>query len=381
MTVKRLILLVHASAAFTVLQAQINPLEQEAHRPLQLHATPDSSKPFGYTPSQIRHAYGFDQVSNQGDGQVIGIVDAFDVPTVEADLGVFDSAFGLPACTIANGCLTVVYATGTQPSQNANWSVETSLDVQWAHAIAPNARIVLVEANNGTLGPLLAAVPVAVNNGANIVTMSWGSSGEFSLETTLDQFLFNNLAVTYLAASGDSGHNLFGYPAVSPLVVAVGGTTLKLDANGNILSEAAWFGSGGGVSRFYPEPVYQSGFQTTGFRGVPDVSYDASPITGVPVFDSQNGNWLEVGGTSAASPQWAALTAIANSLRVVNGKSTIGSNFHAAVYSSPSDLFDITKGSNGFCGSLCMASAGYDFVTGLGTPMAPNLIAALVSAP
>lgn len=381
MTLKRLTLLVHAATAFTVLQAQTNVLEQEAHHPLQLNVTPDSSKPFGYTPSQILHAYGFDQIANQGDGQVIGIVDAFDDPNVESDLGVFDTTFGLPACTIANGCLAVVYASGARPSQNANWSLETSLDVQWVHAIAPNAKIVLVEAKNGTLGPLLGAVPVAVENGANVVTMSWGSSTEFSFEITLDQFLFNNMAVTYFAASGDSGHNLFGYPAASPLVVAVGGTTLKLGTDGNILSETAWFGSGGGVSRFYPQPAYQSGFQTTAFRGIPDVSYNANPSTGVPVFDSQNGNWLEVGGTSAASPQWAALTAIANSLRVAAGKSTIGSNFHPTLYSNPLDLFDITKGLNGFCGSLCMASAGYDFVTGLGTPMAPNLIAALVSAP
>jgi len=381
MRLMRLTLLFQAGTLLTLLQAQPSPLDQEAHRPIHLNVTPDSSKPFGYTPTQILHAYGFDQVANQGDGQVIGIVDAFDVPALEADLAVFDSTFGLPACTVANGCLTVVFSTGVRPAQNNGWSVETSLDVQWAHAIAPNAKIVLVEAKNGTLGSLLAAVPVAVKNGARIVSMSWGSASEFGFETALDQFLFNNPAVTYLAASGDSGHNLFGYPAASPVVVAVGGTTLKLDASGNVLTETSWFGSGGGVSQFYPQPAYQSGFQTSGFRGIPDVAYNANPATGVPVFDSQSGNWVEVGGTSAGSPQWAALTAIANSLRASSGKGTIGSNFHAAVYSNALDFFDILKGLNGFCGALCTARAGYDFVTGLGSPIAPNLISALVSAP
>jgi subtilase family serine protease len=382
MNLKRVIALVYAAGIFALAHAQVNPLDQPAHRPFQQQVTPDSSVPFGYTPEQVRLAYGFDQIASQGDGQVIGIVDAFDDPTVESDLGVFTNTFNLPPCTVANGCLTVVFASGTRPITNVGWSMETSLDVQWAHAIAPNAKILLVEAKNGTLGALLGAVPVAVKNGANIVSMSWGSASEFSLEVALDQFLFNNPSVTYLAASGDSGHNMFGYPAASPLVVAVGGTTLKLDATGNILSETAWFGSGGGISRFYPEPAYQNGFQNSGFRGIPDIAYNANPSTGVPVFDSQGGHWLQVGGTSASAPQWAALTAIANSMRVAKGKSSIGSSFHTAVYSNSTDLFDITKGLNGFCGALCMAGAGYDFVTGLGSPhTARSIVSALVSAP
>ncbi len=197
MNLKTLTVLVHAAGMLTLAQAQNNPLDQQAHRPLQQQVTPDSSQPFGYTLVQLRHAYGFDQIANLGDGQVIGIVDAFDDPSVESDLAVFTSTFGLPACSIANGCLTIVFASGVRPPENANWSMEISLDTQWAHAIAPNAKILLVEAKDGTLGALLGAVPVAVKNGANIVSMSWGSSSEFSLETVLDQFLFNNSAVTY----------------------------------------------------------------------------------------------------------------------------------------------------------------------------------------
>jgi subtilase family serine protease len=368
-------------ATLTLVHAQISPLDQEAHRPLQKVITPDSSKPSGYTPDQVRHAYGFDQIANQGEGQIIGIVDGYDVPAVESDLAVFTSAFGLPPCTKANGCLTVIYAKGVQPAQNKGWSDETSLDVQWAHAIAPNAKILLVEAPKGTESALLEAVPVAVKNGANIVTMSWGTASEFSLETNLDALYFNNPGVTYLAASGDSGHNLFGYPAASSRVVAAGGTTLNLDATGNILSETAWFGSGGGVSKYYSEPSYQSGVQSTGFRGVPDVAYDANPRTGVPVYDSEDGDWFQVGGTSASSPQWAALTAIANSLRASQSKGTIGSNFLNVIYANQLDFFDITKGTNGFCGALCTTQVGYDFVTGLGSPMAPLVVAALSSAP
>src|ERR1051325_7803578 len=156
---KTLAAFVQAGVLLTLAQAQTNPLDQQAHRPFQQQVTPDSSQPFGYTPGELRHAYGFDQIPNQGEGQVIGIIDAFDDPSVESDLAVFDSTFNLPACTTANGCLTVIFANGVRPITNASWSTETSLDVQWAHAIAPNAKILLVEAKNGTMGALLGAVP------------------------------------------------------------------------------------------------------------------------------------------------------------------------------------------------------------------------------
>ena len=138
------------AAALGCAHAQESWLDQEAHRPYIRQPVPDGQRPTGYTPKQMRHAYGVDLLSNQGDGQIIGIVDAFDYPSVESDLAVFTSAFQLPLCTKANGCLTVVYATGTKPPPNAGWSGETSLDVQWAHAIAPKAQILLVEAANGT---------------------------------------------------------------------------------------------------------------------------------------------------------------------------------------------------------------------------------------
>ena len=370
-----------AAGCCAALYAQSSWLDQQAHRPYQRQPGTDSKTPTGYTPQQMQHAYGVDQIANQGAGQIIGIVDGYDYASVESDLGVFTAQFGLPACTKANGCLTVVYATGTKPPPNAGWSGETSLDVQWAHAIAPQAKILLVEAPNGNVKSLLEAVPVAVQNGATVVNMSWGTNNEPPNEQKMDPLYFNNKAVTYINASGDSGINLFGYPGASPLVVGAGGTVLKLDANGNISSETGWSGSGGGESVYFAEPAYQLGAQSSGKRGVPDVAYNAAPGTGVPVYDSEAGNWAQVGGTSAAAPQWCAIVAIANSIRAGMGKGTIGTEFMKVVYANPTAFHDILKGSNGSCGTECEAGPGYDFVTGLGSPMAPQVVDALTAAP
>jgi subtilase family serine protease len=139
----------------------------------------------GHTPAQIKRAYGFDKVANEGKGQVIAIVDAFDDPKIEGDLGVFNHAFNLPACTTANGCFKKVFATGTNPGTNnpdaSFWALEMALDVEWAHAIAPKATILLVEAASDTLDSLLAGVDVAVasNPRPSVVSMSWGGA-EFS---------------------------------------------------------------------------------------------------------------------------------------------------------------------------------------------------------
>jgi subtilase family serine protease len=341
-----------------------------------------------YTPAQVRHAYGFDQVTNQGAGQTIGIVDAYDDANVENDLNIFSRQFGLPACTSSNGCFRRIYANGKRPAANANWSVEIALDVEWAHAIAPQASIVLVEASSNSLSNLTAAVDVAVRNGASVVSMSW-MSGEFSGETGMDNHFVSN-GVTFVAASGDSGTG-GAYPAASPNVIGVGGTTLMLDANGNYLGETAWNGSGGGLSGYEHEPLFQAKFgipdDPRGVRAVPDVSYDASPATGFAIYDSMaiNGTsgWLQVGGTSAGAPQWAALIAIANSIRTAARKAHLsGPNtilYFVAKSNSTTTFRPVTQGTNGNCGLLCDALPGYDYVTGLGTPQAAALINALAS--
>jgi subtilase family serine protease len=343
-----------------------------------------------FTPTQIRHAYGFDKVANQGAGQTIGIVDAYDDANAETDLAVFSKKFGLPACSTANGCFLKVYQTSRKPAANANWAVEVSLDVQWAHAIAPQAKIVLVEASTNNLSDLLASVDVAVRHGASAVSMSW-TSGEISGERNLDNH-FVSSGVTFVAASGDTGFGV-AYPAASPDVVAVGGTSLQLDSKGNYSSETAWSGSGGGQSIYEFEPLMQAQFpipdDSRGMRGTPDVAYNSNPGTGYAIYDSVGisgaTGWFQVGGTSAAAPQWAALVVIANSMRAVQRKTNLTSA-NGALYTSAkgrqvNNFNAVVSGTNGSCGQMCDAGAGFDYVTGLGTPQAAGLIQALVAKP
>jgi subtilase family serine protease len=360
---------------------------REMHPTIIVRDGPFLSAPSGFTPAQLQTAYGFDKISNQGKGQIIGIVDAFDDPNIETDLGTFSTQFKLPACTTANGCFKKVYATGTAPKSNFNWDTEISLDVEWSHAMAPQATIMLVEAAGQSDKDLYDAVDVAVKMGANVVSMSWG--GKETKTEVNDDVHFNVTGVTFLVASGDTGHGAF-YPAASPFVVGVGGTALTATSTGVWESETAWSctsksscsengggGSGGGASVYEPEPSYQAGAQNSGKRGIPDVAYDADPTTGVSL--CIYGLWLPVGGTSMAAPQWASLMAIANSMRVAAGKSTLNQPQNT-IYQSASDLHDITTGSNGTCGAKCKAKAGYDFITGLGSPKANVLIPALVAA-
>ncbi len=373
-----------------------------AHHPLYLKVFGQDQKgrpiitnttPKGYTPDHVRTAYGFSSLTATGSGQVIGIVDAYDAPKIASDLQTFITTFGLQsmyglpgtsACSVSTGphpCFQKVYAQ-SKPRTNSGWALETSLDVEWAHAIAPGADILLVEARTASLSNLLGAVNVAVNGGAHAVSMSWGA-GDFSSEALYDSY-FNKSGVTFTAASGDNGSGTI-WPSTSPYVVGVGGTTLNIGSGGNYVSETAWSGSGGGISPYESEPGYQSSYpipSTGGKRGAPDVAYDADPSTGFPVYDStpyqgQNG-WFQVGGTSAGAPQWAALIALADEGRspaLSSNNLTSSPVYNAAgsaVYST--NYHDITSGTNGGCGSVCTAGSGWDFVTGLGSPQADNLV-------
>jgi subtilase family serine protease len=361
-----------------------------AQPPLRVRPNGAAGPSYGKFPAVVRHAYGFDKVTNQGAGQTIAVVDAYDDAHAEADLAVFSKQFGLAACTTANGCFSKVYATGQKPAANAGWAMEIALDVEWAHAIAPQARIVLVEAASNNLGDLYHGVDVAVRNGASVVSMSWGCP-EYSGERG-DDAHFASTGVTFTASSGDNGSGV-PFPAASPDVVAIGGTTLAADANGNYWGETAWSGSGGGQSAIEVEPVYQAGFSlpndAKGRRGVPDVAFDADPSTGFAIYDSAAFQgwvgWFEVGGTSAGTPQWAGLFAIANSSRVAARKrllsATPGILYGLAKANYGAYFHDETSGSNGKCGALCTAGTKYDYVTGLGSPRADALVAALVAQP
>jgi subtilase family serine protease len=268
-----------------------------------------------------------------------------------------------------------------------SWALEVAIDVEWAHAIAPQAKIILVEADNGTLDGLLAAVDAARKNGADVVSMSWGAP-EMATDAGDEDGHFVGDNITFFAAAGDNGHSTF-YPAASKYVMGVGATTLKLDKNGNYMSEKGFVGGGGGISQFTPEPPYQIAYGIPNnpslMRGIPDVAYDGDPQTGVAVYNSTpylgSVGWLQIGGTSIGPPQWSGLVAIANSLRAPEKPNLTGSDgvlYDAALDKNKDATFnDVSKGFNGSCGKVCHAKPGYDYVTGLGTPEADLLILAL----
>lgn len=354
----------------------------------------------GYTPSQIRHAYGYDLISynsgtvvGDGSGQTIAIVTAFDNPRfvntgdsgfATSDLRQFDQAFGIadpPSFQKVNLALTHTTPATPTADQLKHWTAETALDVEWAHALAPAANILLVEANSDTDADLLSEAVAYASDRASVVTMSFGVQ-EFDGETAYDS-LFGGVGVTYVAASGDLGLPP-EYPAASPNVLAVGGTSLTLaDATGTYGSETAWSSSNGGWSSYETQPAYQSALVPPGSpnRGGPDVAFDADPGTGVAVYDSLNngdssGPWSQAGGTSLGAPAWAALMAIVNQGHQVSDPNagTI-SGVNPLIYQLPStDFHDITTGRN----QNFTAGPGFDLVTGRGTPNA-NLIASDLS--
>jgi hypothetical protein len=345
--------------------------------------------PIGYTPAQIRHAYGFDRiqflsgtVAGDGSGQTIAIITAFDDPNIVADVQAFDAQFGLPAPPF----LTRVAQDGSAnlPPASADWAPETALDVEWAHAIAPGAGILLIEASAADDTALFAAVDYAASRpDVSVISMSFGGT-ETEGEAAFDShfLLPNHPGLTFVAASGDGG--TVTYPAASPDVLAVGGTSLALDAQGNRAGETAWANSGGGLSAYEHAPAYQLNLTVRlDHRGTPDVAYSADPAAGFAVYDSfgdPQAPWSQVGGTSAGAPQWAALIAIANQGRALAGKGTLDGPTQTLplIYALPASAFyDITAGGN----QNFQAGPGYDLVTGRGSPVADQVVAGLLVAP
>jgi subtilase family serine protease len=340
----------------------------------------------GYTPAQIRAAYGFSNVSfgstpADGRGQTIAIIDAYNDPNIASDLAAFDSALGIaapPSFKIVNenGGTTLP---GTDPQQG--WEGETALDVEWAHAIAPGANILLVEANSASDNDLFAAVNYARNaSGVSVISMSWGSddsAGNASYDQSLaSRYLVTpsgHQGITFVASSGDTG--VPSFPSTSPNVLAVGGTDLYLNSNGSINHETAWtpttsggitWSGGGGVSQEFAG------------RKVPDVAYNAG--VGMAVYDTfgPDHGWVGIGGTSAGAPQWAALIAIVDEGRALSGLGTLNSatqTITALYAAAAADFHDITSGHTQFQS----AGPGYDLATGLGSPVANLLIPYLAS--
>jgi kumamolisin len=319
---------------------------------------PEAGKgPSGLSPQQIRSAYNLPGTGGLG---TIAIVDAFDYPSAVADFNTFSQQFGLPVESGSKSVFEVRYATGTRPRGNCGWAQESALDIEWAHAMAPGAKIVLVEAASNSFADLFQAVNYAETLGASQISMSWGGS-EFSGEALSDSNFTSD--ITYIAASGDTGGRTI-YPGVSPKVVAAGGTTLKL-SNG-VWIETGWSGSGGGPSAFEAKPSFQNAVAgLTDKRGVPDFSFDADPNTGVSVYDSTRCQglvgWLVFGGTSVSSPSLAGIVNLAGHHLGSNELATLYSGYDAGSYYA--NFRDITSGNAG------SYSAGFhwDFVTGIGS--------------
>jgi subtilase family serine protease len=354
---------------------RVEPLENRCLLSVSLpgYAVPDHVAPFGVTPmatagstgltpAQVRTAYGFDKISfnsgtvaADGTGTTIAIVDAYNDPNIANDLHQFDAAFGLPDPTFTK--VSQTGSTTALPANNAGWATEIALDVEWAHAIAPKANILLVEANSSSMSDLMSAVNYARNaSGVVAVSLSWGG-GEFSGESSYDSYFTTpsgHSGVTFIASSGDSGAPV-SYPAASPNVLSVGGTTLYRNAQGGYSSEAGWSGSGGGISRYEAQPTYQKGTvtQSSTYRTNPDVAYDSNPSSGFSVYDSYNNGtakpWGQWGGTSDAAPQWAALIAIADEGRALAGKTALNGPTQTLpmLYAlSAADFHDVSSGTS-----------------------------------
>lgn len=299
----------------------------------------------------------------RGGNGTIAIIAAYDDKTIEQDLFIFSRAFTLPECSIKNACFEK-HAMAEHIKSDAGWKGETSLDVEWAHAIAPDAKILLVEASTPSGANLLKTIDYAAGRKDVVaVSMSWGGP-EFSEEVSLDKHFINTHGVTFFASSGDNGWGA-SWPAASPYVVGVGGTGLIFSQNGDFEKERAWGGSGGGISAYEAQPAYQEDYEipkAKHMRAIPDVSYNADPQSGFPVYVGGKG-WGTVGGTSAGSPQWAAIKSL--------GLSASNEKFYTDKSSDKSVNFfrDITSGTNGDCKYYCKARKHYDYITGLGSPL------------
>lgn len=342
----------------------------------QSHGVPPFPYYFFETPASIACDYHLVQatvpgcspyrasVNPSGGSRAIALVDAYDDPTAEADIEAFSNQFGL-----APADLSVVYAQGTEPALDptGGWELEEAVDTEWAHAMAPGAKIYLVEAPDNNWGSLLQAVQVAsqlvAQAGGGEVSMSWGGS-EFVGENTLDGYFTTN-KVVYFASAGDTPGP--EYPSVSPNVVSAGGTTNSRNPyTGSLFSQNAWQDAGGGLSEIEPRPAFQNSVANVvgGYRGTPDVSFDANPNTGVWVYNSNpvyGQGWFVVGGTSVSAPALAGIANAAGAFRL-NSQAE-----NAALYAAHgSALNDVFYGNCGIDVGY-LARPGYDLCTGLGT--------------
>jgi hypothetical protein len=347
------------------------------------HTDAASGPPSGaFVPADLQSAYALTAASAaNGKGQTVAIVDAFNDPHAAADLAVYRTQFGLPACTVASGCLKIVnQAGGSALPRNdptgGGWALEISLDLDVVSAICPNCKILLVESNSDSIASLAKAERYAAAH-APVVSDSWGSDTEFLGEGAYNS-AFNHPGVAIVAAARDSGYGP-QFPASAQNVTAVGGTSLHKASNTRGWTETAWSGTGSGCSSLQAAPGWLQATVPAACqnRTEVDVSAVADPFTPVAVFDTvpQDGtvpNWIAPGGTSVSTPIVAGLYALA-ATAAAPAKYPVPHTYPASYpFAHPGAFFDVVAGANGRCESsrtyLCQARAGYDGPTGLGTP-------------
>jgi len=364
---------------------------------------------YTYTPAQIESAYNYSgitfstpngPVTADGSGQTIAIIVAGDDPNLTADLSTFDTQFGIAAPTSLNvynqgGTNTTIAGQSavTATSATGTAAIEELLDVEWTHALAPGAAIDVIEANTTSQFNYDSAESVALTLPVSVVSMAYGfleTSSETGGTDTYNVTPANHQGITFISGSGD--HGTLTYPGTSPTVLSVGGTSLLLNASNKISSETVWNdssgSSGGGTSLYESRPSYQNGIQSSSMRSAPDVAFDGDSNTGLYVYvdnaKGTAGGYFSVGGTSAGVPGWAALIAMADQGRVLNGEGTLDSSDLTSGNGTLSLLYDLAGTSNynlafnditsGMNSNGVAAGVGYDDVTGLGSPNASFLV-------
>lgn len=304
----------------------------------------------GLSPQQLWKLYNLPGLSGGAGSTIAEVIDG-GLPTMESDLNAYSAQFGLPACTVGNGCLTIKYQGGRRIAAGSDPG-EGLLDVETMHGIAPRAKILLYIMNPNNTAIARGPSEVMQTPGLKAINMSYGFDGNGKAFEAL--YANNPHHVALFAASGDSGYDQLAPPSIYPEAIAVGGTVV------HGLSESGWSGSGGGISTLYPEPAYQRAYgipRANGHRGNPDVA----AVAGSQVAIRELGRWVGETGTSVAAPVWTGIAALVN-------KQITNDLLYSLAKSQPDSFNDITTGTNGKCGFYCTARPGYDYVTGLGSP-------------
>jgi subtilase family serine protease len=335
---------------------------------VQTYATPT-----GFGATDLEKAYNLPTAIT--GKPTVALIDAYGYATLEADLAVYRTQYGLPACTSASGCLKIVNQTGAAtplpgpPPASDDWTLETALDVDMASAACPTCNLIVVQATDDTGGGLEMGQAIAVSLGATVISNSWGGPEQPGQSLDTVETYFAQPGVAIFVAAGDAGYDDGGsgpdYPGTSAHTISVGGTHLVKDTSTRGWTETAWSAGGSACSLSVAKPAYQTN-ASCNFKATTDISAVGDPQTGVAMYNSKDGGWQVIGGTSAAAPLVAAIFAATG-----NGGETSG----AFVMTNAAKLYDVTSGTNGTCGNvLCKAGTGWDGPTGYGTPNATALV-------